>query len=303
MAARGIPSSGADIAIVGDVSAQGSFHFRSETSLGDIMQMVKPGADADLARVEIAHTRAGAIVNKDTVDYLSYLRNGIASGNPTVRDGDSIFVPQQNAPRIGIDVRGPVMKPGRVDLLAKSTLVDVIQAAGGLAGNGDRHCVTVLHANTNDTVSYDYTAASQNTDNTIDNPIMLDGDMVVVRAVQAPLAFTISGGVNQSGEAVIRDGKQMTLAQAIEVAGGAKDNAKLEGTTITRTDSNGKNPFVIYLNAQNPRVRETTVIQPGDRIDIPQASYMAPRTSPDPLRFLQVVATLFGTVAAVSHRR
>lgn len=277
------------VTVTGAVSAPGSRSVRSDAHLNDVLQMASPSLDADLSSIVVTH---GGL-NSETIDYLAFLNGKPGSVNPQLQDGDQIVVNHKLSATIEVSVRGQVTQPGRLTLPAKSTFVDAIKAAQGLTSEADRKGVAIQHAGDAAQVPVNYEAAFQDPANPTSNPVLNDGDIVIVRSVDKPNVYTIGGAVQHPGEYPLPD-QPVTLADAIGKAGGPADHAKLNDTTIVRSGPGGK-VTVLKLKAGDPAVQGGTIVLAGDNVTIPQGS---PPQRMDPLQVIGIVVSL---VAVFAH--
>ena len=285
---------GITVEVDGAVTAQGPRLVRTDSRLNDVMQVAGPALDADLAGVKITHGAPGAgpHTTTDTVNYLAFLNSQDVTGNPALHDNDVIYVPRKANVAILIVVRGEVAKPGRLTVPAATTVADAIQAAGGLTPNADRSAVAIQHANTTQQIPINYDTALHTPTDTTANPVLLDGDIVIVKTSATPNVYTITGAVRQPGEYDLTQ-PNFSLAQAIGKAAGLSDRPKLKEITITRTPPGGR-VQTIKLDASDPNVQASTLVQPGDNINIPQGS---PGTRYDPLTIIGAIVSIVAIFA------
>jgi protein involved in polysaccharide export with SLBB domain len=288
------PAAKITVTVSGAVAAPGSRTVSSGARLGDVLPLASPSLDADLSAVEITHAAPGNAAPAETIDYLAFLNDKQPAGNPLLRDGDRIEVPHKQSATIEVSVRGQVTQPGRMTLPAKSTFVDAIRAAKGLTSQADQKSVFIEHAGDLAQIPVNYDAAFQDPANAAANPVLNDGDIIIVRSVALPSVYTIGGAVLHPGEYPLPD-QPITLADAIGKAGGPADHAKLNDTTIVRALPGGK-VKVLKLKAGDPAVQGATIILAGDNVTIPQG---APAQRMDPL---QVIGLAISLVAIFAHR-
>lgn len=284
-----ISAGGISVELTGAVSGQGTRLVRSDARLNDVMQQAGPGLDADLAKVQVTHGQTGQAHTTDTVNYLLFLNTQAATGNPLLRNGDVVYVPRRDAVPIQVVVRGEVAKPGREQVPAKSTLYDALQAAGGLVQDANRQGIYLQHANTAQQSLLNYDAVLRNQTDAAVNPLLLDGDIIVVKAANVPNVYTITGSVRNPAQFPLNT-PNFTLADAIGQAGGLGDRPKLKEVTIIRKPGNGR-VQTVKLDATDPTVQGNTIIQPGDNIDIPQGK---PGTKIDALTGIGILISIFG---------
>lgn len=279
------------VEVDGAVESQGPRVVRADTHLYDILSQAQPSADADLTRVQIVHGLPTEVHTTDVFNYLSYLQDKNAAGNPTLKNGDVITIFQKQV-AITVTLRGSVVKPGLLSVSNTTTVLDAIQAAGGLTADANRKAIQVQHQGDTNGIPFDYDAAGQTPGDITVNPTLRDGDTIVVDALETSPLFTISGGVLRPAAYPLTPNE--SLADAIGIAGGAASGAHLDKTTIVRKDPASGKTSVLKLNAKDLDLQANTVVLAGDNINIPPGGQGAPPMNP-----LSALAIIFGIGAAV----
>ena len=144
-----------------------------------------------------------------------------------------------------VTVMGEVQNPGKVELLAPHSLLDVIGMTGGetsLAGNevevkrpsvtGERMASTTYHYSRGDDGS------------AIRGVMVNPGDTVIVK--RAGVVYVL-GGVNRPGGYAMQESGELNVAQAISLAQGLVMQAKVSGLRVVQHDSSG-NPVEIPIS-------------------------------------------------------
>ena len=279
---------GVGVDVTGLVSAPRHYVVRSDAHLNDVLQQAVPALNADLSKVEITHAGTG---NKDTVNYRAYVDNKAADGNPALHNGDVVNVASRDPQPITVSVQGQVAKPGRFEVPAASTAYSAVQAAGGPTPAANTAGVVLKHfgAGPTDTIPFSYEKAGQTPTDPAVNPVLQDGDTIIVPAAPITQSYTLTGaGVRNPAEYPLTDGRPITLAAAIGKAGGLADRAKLGEVQIIRTNPTTQ---TIKLNASDPNVQATYLIQAGDNVTINQGS---PHSSIDPLQAIGILIAVLG---------
>ncbi|MDD7909230.1 SLBB domain-containing protein [Pseudovibrio exalbescens] len=125
------------IYIMGAVGAPGRYAFNDQMHFLDILNAADgPRVSADLRNVRVTHrSEPGAVVSK--VNLALYLETGDDSILPHVRNGDLIYVPDQDRQWLEIPkettvrVLGAVGSPGRYEYTSDMTILDLLAEAGG----------------------------------------------------------------------------------------------------------------------------------------------------------------------------
>jgi polysaccharide biosynthesis/export protein len=153
------------------------------------------------------------------------LKSGGFINNPNV----SVLITQYRSQRIA--VIGEVNRAGRYALEGATGVVDLLALAGGLNSSaGD----TIIVLRGPERIEYQLSQAMKLTDQTKRNMSIINGDVVYVPRAQQ---FYVYGEVNRPG--VFRMEPQMTVMQALAVAGGFNPRASHSRVEIHRVDKLG----------------------------------------------------------------
>jgi polysaccharide export outer membrane protein len=173
------------------------------------------------------------------------LRTALADGqfikNPTVRVEIEQYKSQY------VTVMGEVRTPQKVSMMGTKSLLEAITDAGSTNSTAGTE-VTITHVSGDQTVIdlKDVLAA---------NSYMLhDGDII---AVPKNETFTIQGQVRNVGIYVWQ--RNMTLAQAVALAGGLNDKGKYGGAEAVR---------VVKGKSTKVKIKEQDTLLPNDQITI-----------------------------------
>lgn len=154
------------------------------------------GLSQVILRRRIEGTSSGT---KDVpLDLLSLLQTGDQSQNPFLFDGDSIVVPRSEttsdqaaelaaanlSPRvITVNVVGEVVKPGRLEVRANTSVMDAILAAGGpKAWRANKSNIELIRLNRDNTVTHQMFRIDYGQPlSSVRNPPLKDGDTLIVQ--------------------------------------------------------------------------------------------------------------------------
>ena len=277
---------GIGIDVTGLVTAPKHYVVRSDAHLNDVLQDAVPALNADLSKIEL--TRG---TDKQTVDYRAYLDNKVAAGNPALHDGDVVNVASHDPLPIFINIQGQVGKPGRFAVPANTTAYTALQTAGGPTVTANMSGIFIKHfgAGPDEKIAFNNQQAGLNPTDATLNPVLLDGDTIIVPAATVSQTYTITGpGVRSPAEYALTNGQPITLAEAIGKAGGLSDRAKISEVQIIRTSPTQQ---TIKLNATDPKVQGTYLVQAGDNITINQGN--AP-SKVDPFSVASILIAIYG---------
>jgi len=281
---------GIDVNVTGLVTAPRHYVLKSDARLNDVLQQAVPALNADLSKISL--TRGD--VTK-TVNYRSYLDDKAEAGNPTLHNGDVINISSHDPLPISINIQGQVGKPGRFQLPAGTAAYAALQAAGGPTLLANTKSIVIKHFGSTDQIPFDFVGAGQALADATTNPILLDGDTIIVPAAPISSSYTLTGpGIRNPSEYALPDGTPISLASAIGKAGGLTDRAKINQISIIRTNPATRATQTIKLDASTPAVQGSYLVQPGDNITIDQGSQPS---HIDPISLIGIAVAIIGLAA------
>jgi protein involved in polysaccharide export with SLBB domain len=115
--------------ILGAVARPGPYPATALTRVSSLIPSALPLPTSSTRKVEIRRKgRKDAII----ADIVNFNVLGDPSGNPTLLDGDKIFVPVRE---LEVEVSGAVKRPGRYELVREKNVRELLDLAGGLASD------------------------------------------------------------------------------------------------------------------------------------------------------------------------
>ncbi|MEZ5345860.1 MAG: SLBB domain-containing protein [Pyrinomonadaceae bacterium] len=199
--------------------------------------------------------------------------------NPMV----SVYVSERRKP-MPVTVSGEVMTPGGVELRREARLLELIAFSGGVkeeAGGFVRVirpqppvCATSeaqaewLEESENGTEipSRMYSLSSIQTGANESNPVVLPGDIIVVEKASP---VYINGEITNTSGVYIKEGG-LSLTQAIAMAGGVRERAKIKDIKIYRKRNGSRERDVITANLKLIKEKQENdiMLEPYDIIDV-----------------------------------
>ncbi len=161
---------------------------------------------------------------------------------------------------------GEVAKPGVYPVLGQQRLLDLISAAGGFTDKAGRS-VTVTHRNQPDK-PVTVPIARNLTDTPDSNIDVFPGDTVIVR--KADIVYVVGDVGRPSG--FLMDSGNMTVLQAIALAGGTTRTAKLSGATIVRKGPAGMTQTPVHLKEMLAAKAPDVQLQADDILFVPTST-------------------------------
>jgi polysaccharide biosynthesis/export protein len=172
----------------------------------------------------------------------------------------TIFVDEATSQ--GVTVLGEVSKPGIYPDTADHKLYEVISEAGGFSSTASRK-IAIIRRNKPDAIHIDL--PRNLADDTSGNVDILPGDTITVP--RAPIIYVVGDVGRPSG--LLVDNGQLTVLQALALAGGTNKTAKLGAARIIHKGPNGMTETKVgikkMLEAKSPDVS----LQADDILFIP----------------------------------
>ncbi|CAH0529958.1 hypothetical protein VHP8226_03686 [Vibrio hippocampi] len=240
------------IKVFGEVNAPGSFSFRSDSDLVDIL--MRAGGVTRYAAVEQIRVISN---NTPTLFNLKrYLDSGDTSLLPPLKPGATVFIPKQEEEiKSGLNtvyVMGEVASPGAYEGKPGATFMDILANAGGPTRFAESRQIRVIRAN-GQVVRFDMTAFTEGISGA-KAPSIASGDAIFVPEKtdmneKSWLKIAPDRAVNVIGE-VVRPGRiewsdEMDLMDLLAHVGGPT----LRADTTKIEIANGRKMQVFNLDA------------------------------------------------------
>jgi len=226
--------------VLGDVQQPGSYMVSSAgTAISALYAAGGPTANGTMRNILIR--RGDDLVG--SFDLYDYLLRGDASKDARLQTGDIIFVPPRG---LRVRVVGEVIRPATYELKERETLADLVRAAGGFQPEASRRRVQIQRivppeqrtADGRDRVTIDIESDQGSNGAALAVPLQA-GDVVRVFAVAERVRNTVvvEGNVWSPGPQGLRPG--MTIADAIQLAGGPKPDVYVGQVLVDRVRADG----------------------------------------------------------------
>lgn len=243
------------VTLVGEVKTPGSYTFTSVSTLFNALyNSGGPNENGSLRNIELIRNNK---VYK-TVDFYTFLQNGLMDGNIRLEDQDVIRIPVYKK-RVGI--MGEVKRPAIYELKSTEQLSALLQYAGGYTDIAYRGTAKVEQINSSEREVKDVPA------NLFADFIPRNGDVVRIGAITNRYAnrVILEGAVNRPGIYELTAG--FSLSELLKNAQGLKPEAYMERGYIKRTLPNLEKEFISFnpgavLNGSNdiPLLREDSIM-------------------------------------------
>ncbi len=261
------------VSVMGEVVHPGKFNIPDEKKLSVTGAVALGGGftnDADLANIKILRIKDG-----QEQSFKVDMKEIIQKGDPDVllEPDDVIIVPKGFWK---ISVVGEVSKPGRYDMPKERqlTLMEGLAMSGGFTKDADLSDAKILRSKQGEKEAIHINI----------NDIMIRGDknknitLEPEDIIVIPKGYwqvSVMGEVVKPGKYDLPKEKQLTIIEAIAMAGGFTKDANVNGTKILR--SRGGKEKVIKVNikdiTQNNDKSKNVLIEPEDIVFVPESFF------------------------------
>jgi polysaccharide export outer membrane protein len=221
---------------------------------------VSDSGDIDMALVNQVHVE-GLTVDEAEKVIEQRLEHGGFVRNPHVQ----LFVSEYTSD--GTSILGEVARPGVYPVLGEQRLFSLLSAAGGLSPAAGT-TITVTHKAAPDKPVV--VPISRNLEDHPDSNVpVYPGDTVMVR--RADVIYVV-GDVNRPSGFLMDNGGKLSVLQAIALAGGTTNTAKLSGARIIRKSPQGVNEIPVSLKKMLQAKTGDVPLQANDILFVPASA-------------------------------
>ncbi|MDD2751658.1 MAG: SLBB domain-containing protein [Candidatus Omnitrophica bacterium] len=169
-----------------------------------------------------------------------------------------------------VSVLGQVKKPGSFELKGSLTLMEAIALAGDFSETGNPASVKVIRKERGQEKIYeiDTSRITEKGDKSQDLDL-LPGDVI---SVEEYGRISVLGQVNKPGSFILK--KDLTVLEAIALAGGFTKIADMDATRVVRQENGKKRVYPVKISAIMKGYKSyDIVLLPGDTIVVPESFF------------------------------
>jgi polysaccharide export outer membrane protein len=255
------------ISILGEVEKPGSYELKGNMTIiealalaGGLTQYADP-TNAKVVRNENGEKTTIAINIEDVT------KKGDKSKDIVLDPSDVIVIPEAAK----ISILGQVMRPGSYGLKSDMTVVDAIALAGGLTQNADPTNVKVVRSEhgIKTTTEINVEDVTKRGDKSKDVALKAEDVVVIPEAAK----ISILGQVMRPGSYELKS--NMTVVEAIALAGGFSKYAEANGTKIIRSKDGKETTIRVRVKDITDRGDKSkdVALEPGDVIVVPESFF------------------------------
>ncbi len=259
------------ITVIGEVTTPGSYpleegkdpHVSDAIAAAEGLK-IKP----ELARISVSRNMEGGKSVSMEVDPVGLLELSDLSQNARLQDGDIVSVTAIK--RNTVSISGEVKTPGAYELSEGDGVTELVARAGG--STEDAALTQISIKRRNGTMSVVNASAALLEGGALVGGSLKDGDAVVVpRSNQRVL---IVGAVSKPGSYAMPENRELTVGDALSLAGGPQNTARVKTITLLRPQGDGKSATSTVLSLDKPDKNGLLAVnhpmQNGDVIYVPE---------------------------------
>lgn len=164
-----------------------------------------------------------------------------------------------------VSVMGQVAKPGVYEIDTERKVIDVLALAGGFTDAADRHITIERHSDPAQKIDYYY--ANEAKDALSDDPMVYPGDTVIVP--KAPIVYVLGDVLRPGGFPITTNNSQMTVLEALALAGSANHTAAVRKSKLVRKTANGVQEIPLPVGDIQKGKKPDIALMPDDVVYIP----------------------------------
>lgn len=230
-------------------------------SILDMPEMEQSARVSDSGEIPVQGAGNVKVVNLTPAEAATAIHDRLVSSHFLNHPEVSVVVEQYATQ--DVTLIGEVKAPGAYPIVTPRLILDVIALGGGLTEYADRDVIVERHGNQTDPVQY---TLSNDGARAISEQVLVNpGDTVVVP--KAGIVYVL-GDVNRPGGYTMNNNEsQMTLLEALSIAGGAAKTAKLSHARLIRKTDHTERQ--ISLGDVQKGKQPDFAMAPGDILYVP----------------------------------
>lgn len=251
------------VQVTGEVKQPGALRLPPDATVLDaIARSGGLSITPEVARIRILRTVGGREQSLD-VDAPALVSLRDLGQNARLQDGDLVSVTQIKA-RVAF-ISGQVARPGAYDIAENDGLQEIIARAGGPTNAAALRRIALSRSGK--TATYDLLPALREGQKQPDVRLE-EGDFVVIPENSARVL--VMQEVNKPGYYAIPEDRALTVGEALSLAGGPKDRAKLNEVAIFRRTSEGLKRRIVQLDkTESGELGVNQTLENGDVVYVP----------------------------------
>jgi polysaccharide biosynthesis/export protein len=236
--------------------------FTSPATLPEFTEKARVGSDGTihLPLLGAMHVAGSSVEGAESAISNLYLERGI------YKQVQVNLVVVEYGVQHSISISGEVQKPGIYPMNGPMHLVDAIAVAGGVTSRTGQH-IAIEHADSS--VPTQVVQVQNGASAPGQNPSLSGGDKVIVE--RAGVVYVV-GDVNKPGGYVMDNTGNLSVLQALALAGGAAPTAALNSCKLIRTTPKGREESSLHLKKILTSQMADPYLQADDIIFVPASA-------------------------------
>ena len=262
------------VSVIGEVNTPGKFTMPTEKDLTLLEGIAMAGGfnkDADINRAKVMRYEDG---EKKTIDInvKDITERGLKDKDITLKPDDVVFVPKSYF----FSVTGEVHSPGKINMPTERdiTLLEAIAMVGGFTKDADLNRTKVMRLENGQKTTIPVMVKDITEKGLKDKDIILKSDDIIF--VPKRSFFSVIGEVKSPGKFDMPAERDITLLEAVAMAGGFTKDADITKTKVMRmTDSGEKQTITINVKdvTEKDQKDKNIVLQAEDIVIVPESFF------------------------------
>jgi polysaccharide export outer membrane protein len=262
------------VSVIGEVNLPGKYSMSTEKDMTLLEAIAMGGGftkDADINRVKVIRMEGG---EKKTIDInvKDITERGLKDKDITLAPDDVVFVPKS----FFFSITGEVKRAGKFNMPTERniTLLEAIAMAGGFTKDADINRTKIMRMEDGVKIMIPVKVKDITERNDKDKDVVLKSDDMIF--VPKRSFFSVIGEVKNPGKFDMPAERDVTLLEAIAMAGGFTKDADITKTKIMRrTESGEKETITINVKDVTERNQKdkNIILEGEDMVIVPESFF------------------------------
>lgn len=262
------------VSVIGEVNTPGKYNMSTEKDLTLLEAIAMGGGftkDADINRAKVMRLENGEQKTID-INVKDITERGLKDKDITLRPDDVVFVPKS----FFFSVTGEVTSPGKFNMPTERdiTLLEAIAMAGGFTKDADVNRTRIMRLENGEKITMPVKVKDITEKGEKEEDIVLKSDDIIF--VPKRSFFSVIGEVKNPGKFDMPAEREVTLLEAVAMAGGFTKDADITKTKVMRMTEGGEKK-TITVNVKDITEKDekdkNIVLQAEDLVIVPESFF------------------------------
>jgi polysaccharide export outer membrane protein len=262
------------VSVIGEVNTPGKFSMSTEKDLTLLEAIAMGGGftkDADINRTKVMRLEGGEQKTID-INVKDITERGLKDKDIILKPDDVVFIPKS----FFFSVTGEVNNPGKFNMPTERdiTLLEAIAMAGGFTKDADVNKTKIMRLENGEKITMPVKVKDITDRGAKEEDIVLKSDDIIF--IPKRSFFSVIGEVKNPGKFDMPAEREVTLIEAVAMAGGFTKDADITRTKVMRMTQDGEKK-TITINVKDVTEKDqkdkNIVLEAEDIVIVPESFF------------------------------